>query len=250
MAETYRYSLEKESCLLFSSVTQKSAPRDVQNAVAKFSGTFGIEDHDFKKIVDIMVQAIKSELGSFSGNPNDYYLACMGGKRAGERAIQTAQLKADGLRAKGQNDEAFKVIEKAQQRAELYAPYAGILVASSQFDVSLARLDNGKIIDIPDEEHARAQAGKDLFFPGAFVAPAVAFKGFRRKNLDSKDGCTAYLQNVLFIRKGPRIGGAGGPSNNEVFGGTFSGYTPHDPTALAPGGNGGMEQPLDDDVPF
>jgi hypothetical protein len=252
MADTFRYTLEKPGRLLFSSVTQKSAPRDVPNAQPKFSATVGIEELDFKKIVDIMVQAIKGELGSFSGNPNDYYLSCMGGKRAGERAIQSAQLKADGLRAKGNNDEAFKVIEKAEQRAALYAPFAGILVASSQFDVSLARLEGGKVIDIPDEEHARAQAGKDLFYSGAWIAPAVAFKGFRRKTLDAKDGCTAYLQNVLFVRKGERIGGAGGPSNNEVFGSKYAGYTPEDPTALAPGGASGGKSDfaVDDDVPF
>lgn len=229
MAETHRYTLIKPARLLYSSITAKSAPRNVQGAVPKFSGTFGIEKEDFDAIVEIMVKGIKAELGSFSGNPNDYYLACMSGATAGKRAIAKAELDAQG---KG-SDEAFKIMEKAQKRAELYAPYAGIITASSQYDVELAKLEAGKIIDIPAEEHARAQAGKDLFYPGAYVAPALAFKAFRRKTLDAKDGVTAYLQNCLFVRKGDRIAGAGGPGNNEVFGG-FAGYSDYDPTANAP----------------
>jgi hypothetical protein len=229
MAETIRYTLIKPARLLFSSITQKSAPR-VGNgtANAKFSGTFGIDDEtDFQKIVEIMIQAVRSETGNFT-NPQDYYLACMSGPTAAKRCLQKADLDAMGKGA----DEAFKIKEKAQKRAELYTPFKGVLTASSQFDVELAKLEAGKIIDIPAEDHARAQAGKDLFYPGAYVVPAVAFKGFRRKTLDAKDGCTAYLQNCLFVRKGERLAGSG-PSNNDVFG-SFAGYSDFDPTGGAP----------------
>jgi hypothetical protein len=229
MSETHRYTLIKPARLLFSSITAKSAPRNIANAVPKFSGTFGIEKEDFDPIVEIMVKALTAELGTFSGNPNDYYLACMSGTTAGKRALAKAELDAAGKGA----DEAFKIREKAQKRAEMYAPYAGIITASSQFAVELAKLEGGKIVDIPDEEHARASAGKDLFYPGAYVVPALAFKAFRRKTLDAKDGVTAYLQNCLYVRKGERIAGAGGPGNNEVFGG-FAGYSDFDPTANAP----------------
>jgi hypothetical protein len=228
MAETYRFTLVKPARLLFSSITEKSAPRNVPNAVPKFSGTFGVEEEDFKAMVDLMIQAIKSETGGFT-SPADYYLAAMSGTTAGKRTLQKAELDAQGKSA----DEAFKIREKAEKRVELYKPYAGILTASSQYDVELARLEGGKIIDIAAEAHARAQAGKDYFYPGAYVVPAVAFKGFRRKTLDAKDGCTAYLQNCLFVRKGERIAGAGGPANNEVFG-NFAGYSDIDPTAGAP----------------
>lgn len=239
MAETHRYTLIKPARLLYSSVTVKSAPRNIAGAVPKFSGTFGIEQEDFDAIVQIMVNAINSETGGFTV-PTDYFLACMGGKTAGKRAIMKAELDAQGKSA----DEAFKLKEKAEARAKLYEPYAGILTASSQYDVELARLEGGKIIDIPAEEHARAQAGKDYFYPGAYVVPAVAFKGFRRKTLDAKDGCTAYLQNCLFVRKGERIAGAGGLANNEVFG-AYAGYSDFDPTANAP-----SNTDLEDDVPF
>lgn len=238
MAETHRYTLIKPARLLFSSITAKSAPRNIQGAMPKFSGTFGIEKEDFDKIVAIMVQGIKEELGSFSGNPNDYYLACMSGTTAGKRAIAKAELDAQGKGA----DEAFKIMEKAQKRAELYAPYAGIVTASSQYDVELAKLEAGKIVDIPAEEHARVAAGKDLFYPGAYVVPALAFKAFRRKTLDAKDGVTAYLQNCLYVRKGERIAGAGGPGNNEVFG-SYAGYSDYDPTANAPKNEDLSEEP-------
>jgi len=228
MADTTRYTLIKPARLLFSSITAKSAPRNATGAVPKFSGTFGIEAEDMEKIVEIMVNAIKAETGGFT-SPPDYFLACQSGKTAGKRALMKAELDAQGKSA----DEAFKIREKAESRAKLYEPYAGILSASSQFDVELAKLEGGKVIDIPAEEHARAQAGKDFFYPGAYVVPAVAFKAFRRKTLDAKDGCTAYLQNVLFVRKGERIAGGSGPGNSEVFG-SFAGYSDFDPTANAP----------------
>lgn len=230
MAETIRYTLVKPARLLFSSITEKSAPRGVVGAIPKFSAIFGIEEVDFKAIVGMMVQAITSEVGSFTV-PTDYYLACSSGKTAGKRALDTAEFNCakPGISA----DEQFKIREKAQARATLYEPFAGILSASSQYDIELARLEGGKIIDIGEEAHARAQAGKDFFYPGANVVPAVAFKPFRRKTLEAKDGCTAYLQNCLFISKGVRIAGAGGPDNKEVFGG-YAGYSAEDPTALAP----------------
>ena len=233
MAETTRYTLEKPARLIYSSITAKSAPRSVAGAVPKFSGTFGIEQHDFAKIVPIMVDAIKAELGEFT-NPAEYFLACMSGKTAANRAIQKAEFDSKGK----PSDEAFKIKEKAEARAKLYVEYAGILTASSQYDVALAHLAAGKIVDIADSEAARAQAGKDFFYPGAFVVPAVAFKAFRRKTMDAKDGCTAYLQNCLFIRKGERLSTGGGADNNQVFGG-FAGYSEIDPTALAPGADAG-----------
>lgn len=223
MSDTFRYVLTKPARLIYSSITMKSAPRSVNNAIPKFSGTFGIEQEDFDNLIKLMIDAIKSETGTFT-SPTDYYLACQSGKTAGIRAKQKAELDAQGKSA----DESFKLMEKAEKRVAIYAPYAGILTASSQFDVSLARLEGGKIIEIPEVEHARAQAGKDYFYPGAYVVPAIALKGFRRKTLDAKDGCTAYLQNVLYVKKGERFS-TGGTDNNSVFG-NYTGYSDYDPT--------------------
>lgn len=247
MADKFRYTLAKEARLLHSSITQKSAPRSVQGATPKFSGTFGICEEDFKAIVDLEVQAIKSEMGSFTGNPGDYYLACTSGETAAKRTLAKAELDASALVAKGQSDEAFKIREKAEKRAALYRQFPGVLSASSQFDIELARLENGKIVDIAAEEHARARAGKENFYAGAYVVPAVAFQGFRRKSLDAKDGVTAFLQNCLFIRNGEKLGGSG-PDNNEVFG-AYAGYSPVDPLANAPDGSnaaGGTQAPAEE----
>jgi hypothetical protein len=201
MATKIRVVLTKPARLLFSSITEKSAPKGVLNAVSKFSGTFGVEKEDFDILVKHMVAAITSELGQF-GKPDDYYLACMSGETAAKRALAKADFDAQGKPA----DEVFKIKERAEARATMYRQHAGILTASSQFDVSLAKVEGGKIVDI-DQPHAIAQAGKDCFYPGAFVVPSIELSPYRAKTVDAKPGVTAYLQNVLFIRKGERIGG-------------------------------------------
>jgi hypothetical protein len=248
MADMYRYTLEEPARLLYSNIVEKSAPPGISDAKPRYSGTFGVSEKDFEKIRALMVDAIKSTLGTFSGNPADYYLPCLSGKAMADRTIQTAEFKARGL----DPDAQFKMKEKAEKRAEMYRQYPAILTASSQFEISLARLEGGKIVDIGTsfrtvpafnqagepvsttvmDDRERLQAGKDYFYPGAWVAPAIAIKGTKRKKLDDKDGCTAFLQNVLFIRKGERLGGAG-PDNNMVYG-SWAGYSDTDPTALAP----------------
>lgn len=230
MAEKRRYTCQEPARLLYSSVTQKSAPRGIANATPKFSATVGIVKLDFDAIIPLMVECIQSETGTFTGNPDDYYLACMSGVTAARRVRAKAELDAMGKPA----DEAFKIKEKAEKRAALYEQYAGILQASSQYEIELARLDAGKIVDIK-EPHLIAAAGKDLFYSGAYVVPAVSFQGFRRKTLDAKDGVTGYLQNMLFIRRGEKIDTGGGATNQDVFGG-FANYTDYDPTGMAPGG--------------
>lgn len=241
MVELYRYTLAKEARSLYMSIAEMSAPtlENGQKGELKFSGTWGISKEDLDAIIPIMVNAIKVETGGFT-TPPDYFLAAMSGKTAAKRVRDTAEFKAQGK----SQDEAFKIREKAEKRAALYEQFAGILSASSKFEVSLARLEGGKVIDIQDSAHARAQAGKDYFYNGSWTVPALAFKAFRRKTLDAKDGCTAYLQNCLFIRNGEKIAGGGGPSNNDVFG-NFVGYSPVDPLAGAP-----SNADLEDDIAF
>lgn len=231
MADMFRYTCEEPARLIFANIVTKSAPPNVPDAKPNYSATFGITEKDFENIRKHMVDAIKSTIGSFSGNPADYYLPCLSGKAMADRTMQTAELNARGL----DPDKAFKIREKAEKNADLYRQYPAILRAATQFEVSLARLDAGKIIDIGEAEHLRVQAGKDYFYRGAWVAPAIAIKGTKRKKLDDKDGCTAFLQNVLFIRRGEPLGGGGSPDNNKVFG-NYAGYSSVDPTALAPGG--------------
>lgn len=236
MAEKIKFVCEEPATLLFSSITQASAPRGVANAEPKFSGTFGITKHDLDRAIPVMVHCIQSETGAFSGNPNDYYLAIMGGNTAAARVMQKAEYDAQVLRGRGENDKAFQVLEKATKRADAYKTFAGIMTASSKFEVELAKLVNGAIVDIVGEG-PRAQAGKDMFYPGAIVVPSIALQGFRRKKIDDRDGVTGFLQNVLYLRKGPKIDlGGGHASNSEVFGG-FKNYSNFDPLANAPGGS-------------
>lgn len=237
MVEKVRYTLQKPARLIYASLVKPSAPVGY-NAEPKYNGTFGIDDIDFKAIVEIMINGLKKELGSFSGNPNDYYLACQSGATAAKRTLAKADFDVQGKTP----DEAFKIKEKATQRAELYKPYAGILTASSKFPVELARLDGGKIVSIGTEEHVLAQAEKDYFYRGAYIAPCVEFQSFRRKKLDDKDGVTAFLKQALFVKGGERLS-SGSIDASETFK-SYEMYSQTDPTSMTPGFN------LDEEIPF
>lgn len=244
MAELFRYTLAKPARTLYGSIGKKSAPKleNGQMGELKFSGTWGIEKEDLDAIIPLMVNAIKGETGNWT-NPGDYFLACMSGVTAAKRIRQAAEFNATkpGI----SQDAAMKIREKAETRAVMFEKYPGILQASSKFDVELAKLVAGKIVDIANEEHIRAAADKELFYPGSWTVPSVAFKAFRRKTIEAKDGCTAYLQNCLFIRKGEKLGGGSGPSNDQVFG-NYAGYSDIDPLAGAPSG----DMTGDDDIAF
>lgn len=226
--EKFPYTCVKPARLLYSSVTQASAPKGMENVEPKYSGTFGIEKEDLDAIVKLEVEAIRSATGNFTG-PADYYLAATSGETAAKRVLKTAELKASDPKLSA--DEKAKLLERAETRAALYRQYAGILMAGSKFEVECAKLVSGKIVDIDlSTEAGKALAGKEFFYNGAYVVPRVAFQGFRAKNVDAKSGATAYLQNCLFVAKGEKLAGGGGPSNSEVFGG----FSDFDPTGLEP----------------
>lgn len=231
MAEMFRYALLKPARMLSGDVTKKSTPPGVTNAEPKYNGVWGVEKEDFDNLVKIQVSAIKAELGKFT-NPDDYHLCCMSGKVAADRELKKAELKAEQLESQGDHDGAAKVREKAESKAALYRDFAGILKAASKFDVSLARLNNGKILDIPQEEHALATANRDFFYPGSLQVVNIGVKAYRRKQVDGKDGATAYLNNVLFVRNGEKLFSSGAASNSQVFSGFASQYSEVDPTAM------------------
>lgn len=237
MAEKFKYQCNKPARLLYSSITVKSTPKGVLNAEPKFSATFGIDKADFDEIVKLEVQAIKSETGGFT-KPADYYLGCTSGEVAANRVLQKAQFDSQGKPA----DEVLKIMERAESRASLYRPYGGIMTAASKFDVEVAKLENGKIVDIDISTDAnRALAAKEMFYGGAYVVPAVAFQGYRAKTVDAKPGCTAFLQNVLFVANGERLGGMAS-SNKDVF----AGFSDFDPTALTGGIEASADAELDE----
>ena len=78
-----------------------------------------------------------------------------------------------------------------------------------------------------------------LLVSGSFVAAALSFKGNSGNGSNIPDSVTAYVNRLLIVKPGPRIGGA---DNNDVFKGVIGAYTNDDPTA-------GMAT-SDDEIPF
>ena len=113
-----------------------------------------------------------------------------------------------------------------------------VIKASSKFDVSLAAVVNGKIVDLDSLELKNRHKG--LFYFGVKALGSVAFQAYDAVGGtdDAKDGVTAYLQCVLSTGKGERI--AGGVSAAERFKGYQGSVSTESPTA-------GLE---DDDIPF
>ncbi|MDE2020380.1 MAG: DUF2815 family protein [Patescibacteria group bacterium] len=78
----------------------------------------------------------------------------------------------------------------------------------------------------------REAEGRKLFYNGCYVLLAVYFKAYKSKQDDPKDGVgefsgvKAYLNQVLWVADGPRIGGA--PSA-EIFKGYAGSVTAEDP---------------------
>lgn len=100
-----------------------------------------------------------------------------------------------------------------------------VLTARSKYEVQLSALEAGKIKEIVGT--ARASAASK-FYGGSYVAPAVNFVAYNGVG-QNPDGVTAYLDMVLWVKDGPRIGGGGNPA--EVFKGYAGAYTDENPTA-------------------
>lgn len=232
MADKTKYVLKEAATLLRGSLAKPSAPPSVKDATLKYSATFGIGEEDFKTIITIMKSAITAELGAFT-SPSDYLLCCLSGAKAAERAIQQATFDSQGK----SSDEAFKIMERAEANAELYKGYAGILKASSKYAIQLSRLDGGKVVTITGGQDVLDAAEKSYFYRGAKVAGEILLQAYRRKKIEDKDGVTAFLQQVLFVANGERIGGGGPAPAADTFS-QYAGYSDYDPTALGGGDDG------------
>lgn len=225
MSSKIKYVLQQPSRLIYSSIVEPSAPEGTR-AEPKYSATFGIGEVDLKELVRIMVEAMKAETGEFTA-PDDYYLAAISSQKAIMRATEKAKLDMAGKPA----EVASKIQTKIEARCKLYEPYAGILTSSSKFLPGLAKLEGGKIVDIDPSEHGLALAGKDLFYRGAYVVPQIELQAYRKKTIDAKSGVTGFLQRVLFIKNGEKLGNDKG-SSVAAFS-SFNGYSDVDPTADA-----------------
>lgn len=78
-----------------------------------------------------------------------------------------------------------------------------VLTARSKYPPILSVLENGKIITL--ESDALKAKYKSKFYSGCFVAASVNLVPYEGD--DGEDGVTAYLQSVLWVKDGERLGG-------------------------------------------
>lgn len=97
-----------------------------------------------------------------------------------------------------------KLAAKAEQKGKDGDLYRGkiVLVARSQYEPNLAAVVNGKLVDFNDQNRATA---KPYFYRGAEVFALLNFQAYDGGG-DNPDGVTAYLQQVVSLNKGDRLG--------------------------------------------
>jgi hypothetical protein len=199
-------------------------PRDEPSAKTKYNLKLGIEDgEDATALFKLAAEALTDKFGSFTG-PDDYQLSMSSGEKAAVRALQAAELAARGKSA----DEAFKIKERAEKRAEQFRPYKAILNASSRVafhDKFLERYMN----DLEQKERESADKFgfklgivsprgmttldtvllfneyKDKFYAGAYIGGSFNLSVWDRKKADDKDGVTAYIRNLVFVKDGEKL---------------------------------------------
>lgn len=125
-----------------------------------------------------------------------------------------------------------KAAEKAKARGKNRDFMKGLLVltARSKYPPTLSVLEGGKIITL--ESDALKAKYKSKFYSGCFVAASVNFVPYDAD--DGDDGVTAYIQSLLWVKDGERIGGR---DQDEVFKSYMGTTTAEDPLG-------------DDDIPF
>lgn len=217
----YDYTLRQPARAIYENLT--TASKAVETAKTKYSVTLGLEAEDAQALFALEAQAITDNFGLFTG-ADDYQLCCVSGQKAAEKAIKSAELAARGKPA----DEAMKIKERAEARANLLRPFAGILTASSRVafhDRFLERYQND--LDQKERENADrfgfrlgiiAQPKmivldtplvfneyKDKFYRGCYVGGSFNLSPWARKKADDKDGVSAYIRNIVWVKDGERL---------------------------------------------
>lgn len=131
-----------------------------------------------------------------------------------------------------------KAAEKAKAKGKNRDFMKGLLVltARSKFPPVLSVLENGKIITL-ESDMAKAKY-KAKFYSGCVVAASVNFVAYDSD--DGDDGVTAYIQSLLWVKDGERIGGR---DQAEVFKSYQGTTTAEDPLAEDAG-------VADDEIPY
>lgn len=104
-----------------------------------------------------------------------------------------------------------------------------LITARSKFQPRLAGLDNGRIVDY-DTETAK-QANYRNFYAGVEVLVEINLVAYDPIKDGDKAGITAYLNGVVTLKKGDKLGG--GASMAESFSGYAGAMSDADPTAGA-----------------
>ncbi len=221
----YDYVLAEPGRALYANITEASKPKTVAEAKTKYSVTLGLGQRDAEALFALEAQAIREAFGpSAFTAPDDFQLCAVSGAKAAAKVIAAAEINARGK----PEDERFKIMQAAEARAELMKPFAGILQASSRIafhDRFLERYNN----DLDQKERELAdrmgfslgvlakpqfiklntpllfQEHKDKFYRGAFIGGSFNLNAWARKKADDKDGVTAYIKSLIFVKDGERL---------------------------------------------
>lgn len=221
----YDYVLAHPGRALYANMIEASKPKTVAEAKTKYSVTLGIEEQDAQALFALEAQAIREAFGPAAfTSPDDFQLAVVSGAKAAAKAIAGAEIAARGK----PEDERFKIMEAAEKRAELVRPYAGILQASSRIAFHDRFLDRYNT-DLDQKERELAdrmgfklgvlakpkfilldtplmfQEHKDKFYRGAYIGGSFNLNAWARKKADDKDGVTAYIKSLVFVKDGERL---------------------------------------------
>lgn len=246
MANKYKlYTLSQPGRALYVNAVEASKPPTVPEAKTKYSVTLGIESVDAQALFQIQADLLKEAFGTFTA-PDDYQLCCVSGVKAAARVMDTAVIAARGK----PEEERFKIMERAEKRAELVKPYAAVLQASSRVALHDRFLDR-YTSDLSQQERENAdrmgfklgvlarpkfivldtpllfQEHKDKFYRGAFLGGSFNLSPWARKKADDKDGVTAYIQALVFVKDGERLS-ASRPMEDDFghYMGTVTDYSP------------------------
>lgn len=240
----YDYTLRQPARGLYVNLTEATKAAD--SAPTKYSIMYGLDDEDAKALFALEALAIKERYGTFT-KPDDYQLCVVSGSKAAAKALANAELAARGK----SEEDRFKIMERAQARADLVAPFAGILTASSRTAFHDRFLDR-YLMDLDEKDRANADKfgfrlavvsrpkpivldtqltfieHKDKFYRGAFYGGTFKLSPWDRKKAEDKDGVSAYLGNQIFVKDGERLAGSAKPIEDEFghYQGTATDYSP------------------------
>lgn len=213
-----RYVCAEKVRMAFGNLTE---PRVVGKRGAagtpKYSGTFVFDKDspDLKKLKEVALSVMKAQ---WPGRPpSEVKFPFADGTKKIEQEVKKAERE-----------------KRAPKKMDFFENKV-VFSARSKFPVQLCQLVNGSVV--PFEGPDLAKAAK-LFYNGCYVVPAVNFvpyEGQAQDGFGNPDGVTAYLEAVMFIEDGERIGGGKTPAE------TFSGWA----------GSVSDEDPgLDDEIAF